>query len=98
MSIVHVTPGLLDIRSITTFGLHAKPGTNTPIGKFGTGLKYAIATLLRLGCKVQLFIGEVEYEFFTKKNDFRGMEYHQVYMRKRKGVLAKWSSVELPFT
>lgn len=98
MSIVHATPGLLDIRAITTFGLHAKPGTDSPIGKFGTGLKYAIATLLRLDCKVRLFIGEVEYEFFTKKDDFRGIEFQQVYMKKRKGLLAKWQSVELPFT
>lgn len=98
MSIVHVTPGLLDIRAITTFGLHAKPGTDSPIGKFGTGLKYAIATLLRLGCSVELFIGETEYEFFTKSDNFRGMEYEQVYVRKRKGVLSKWRSVQLPFT
>lgn len=96
--IVHATPGLLDIRAITTFGLHAKPGTDTPIGKFGTGLKYAIATLLRLGCKIRLFIGLTEYEFYTKKDTFRGMEFHQIYMKKRKGVLAKWQSVELPLT
>lgn len=98
MSIVHVTESLLDIRSITTFGLSSKPGSDNPIGKFGTGLKYAVATLLRLGCRIQLFIGETEYEFFTKKDDFRGMEYDQVYMKKRRGVLSKWLSVELPFT
>jgi hypothetical protein len=98
MSIVHSTPGLLDIRSITTFGLIAKPGSDNPIVKFGTGLKYAIATLLRNDCKIKLFIGEVEYEFFTKQDNFRGMEFHQVFMRKRKGLLAKWTSVELPFT
>lgn len=98
MSIVHDTPGLLDIRAITTFGLHAKPGTDTPIGKFGTGLKYAVATLLRLSCTVRLFIGETEYEFYTKKGDFRGVEYQQVYMRKRRGVLSKWRSTQLPFT
>lgn len=98
MSVVHVTPGLLDIRAITTFGLHAKPGTDTPIGKFGTGLKYSIATLLRLGCQVKLFIDSVEYEFYTKADDFRGMEYEQVYMKKRRGILSKWQSVQLPFT
>lgn len=98
MSIIHRTEGLLDIRAITTFGLHAKPNTDSPIGKFGTGLKYAIATLLRLECKVRVFIGEVEYEFFTKSEDFRGMEFQQVYMKKRKGLLAKWQSIELPFT
>lgn len=98
MSIVHVTPGLLDIRAITTFGLHAKPNSNAPIGKFGTGLKYAIATLLRLECKVQLFIGETEYEFFTMSAAFRGVAFKQVYMKKRNGLLSKWQRIELPFT
>lgn len=98
MSVVHVNPGLLDIRAITTFGLHAKPGTDTPIGKFGTGLKYAIAALVRKGCKVQLFIGETEYEFYTKAAEFRGVDFSQVMMRKRKGLLSRWSAEKLPFT
>lgn len=98
MSIVHATPGLLDIRSITTFGLHAKPGTDTPIGKFGTGLKYAIATLVRLGCTVRLFIGETEYEFYTKDSVFRGVGYSQIHMKKRKGLVSRWHAEKLPFT
>lgn len=98
MSIVHVTPGLLDIRGFTILGLHAKPNTTTPIGKFGSGLKYAVATLVRLGCKVQVFIGETEYEFYTKSADFRGVEFQQLMMKKRKGFFSKWTYVELPFT
>jgi len=98
MSIVHVTPGLLDIRSFTVLGLHAKPNTDKPIGKFGSGLKYAVATLTRLGCRVQVFIGGVEYEFYTKPADFRGVEFRQLMMRKRKGLLSKWTYTELPFT
>lgn len=98
MSIVHATPGLLDIRAITIHGLSAKPSSDKPIGKFGTGLKYAIATLLRHGCRVQLFIGATEFEFFVKPGDFRGIEYQQIYMKKRNGILSKWQSVELPFT
>lgn len=98
MSIVHATPGLLDIRAITTFGLHAKPGTDTPIGKFGTGLKYAIATLIRLDCTVRLFIGDTEYEFYTKDDDFRGIGFSQVYMKKRKGLVSRWYAEKLPFT
>lgn len=98
MSIVHVTPGLLDIRGFTILGLHAKPNSNAPIGKFGSGLKYAVATLVRLGCKVQVFIGGVEYEFYTKSSDFRGVEFQQLMMKKRKGIFSKWTYTELPFT
>lgn len=98
MSVVHITPGLLDIRAFTIFGLHAKPNTTNPIGKFGTGIKYAISTLLRLGCKVRVFIGTVEYEFYTSGGDFRGVEFEQVRMKERKGFLSKWRYTELPFT
>ena len=98
MPVVHVTPGLLDVKSFTIMGLHAKPNTDNPIGKFGTGLKYAVATLLRLKCKVQLFVGNVEYEFYTKGDNFRGLEYEQVYMKKRNGILSRWQSVQMPFT
>jgi len=85
MPIVHITRGLLDIRAFTILGLHAKPKTDTPIGKFGSGLKYAVATLVRLGCRVQVFIGTTEYEFYTKQSDFRGAEFKQLMMRKREG-------------
>lgn len=98
MPIVHITRGLLDIRAFTILGLHAKPKTDTPIGKFGSGLKYAVATLVRLGCRVQVFIGTTEYEFYTKQSDFRGAEFKQLMMRKRKGMLSRWTYVELPFT
>lgn len=98
MSIVHETPGLIDIRSFTTFGLHAKPNSDTPIGKFGTGLKYAVATLLRLGCTIRVFIGLEEYEFFTSDGLFRGQNFKQCKMRKRRSILKKWTYQELPFT
>ena len=98
MSIVHVTPGSLDIRAITTFGLTAKPNSTAPIGKFGTGLKYAIAVLVRLGGSVRLFVDEVEYEFYVRPGLFRGTGYDQVMMRKRKGLLKRWNYEELPFT
>lgn len=98
MSIVHSTPGLIDIRSFTTFGLHAKPNSTNPIGKFGTGLKYAVATLLRLGCKIRVFIGLTEYEFITVDDKFRDVDVKMCRMRKRTSILKKWSYEALPFT
>jgi hypothetical protein len=98
MSIVHETPGLIDIRSFTTFGLHAKPNSTNPIGKFGTGLKYSVAALLRLGCTVRVFIGLTEYEFVTVNDKFRGVDVKMCRMRKRSSILKKWSYEALPFT
>lgn len=96
--VVHRTPGLLPIEATTGFGVHAKPNSNNPIGHFGTGLKYAIAVLLREGCKIQLFIGTTEYVFYTKVEDFRGTPIEYVRMKQRNGLLSRWTYTKLPFT
>ena len=91
--IVFPNNGLMPLEAATTFGLNVKLGEN-PIGFFGTGLKYAIAVCLRLNGTFRLFLGEVEYEFYTKQEDFRGKEFGMIYMRKRHGLLSKWLSEE----
>ena len=89
---------MLDLRAFTTFGLSSKPNSNNPIGKFGTGLKYAIATLVRTGHNVRVFIGSDEYEFYKRSDKFRGEEFQQVMMRKRNSFLKRWQYIELPYT
>jgi hypothetical protein len=37
-----------------------------PIGYFGTGLKYAISVLCRLGTKPVVWIGQDKYTFYTQ--------------------------------
>lgn len=96
--IVFDTPGLMPIEAFTMVGLNAKPKSTNPIGFFGTGLKYAIAVLLRLEQKVTIFIGRTEYVFETRREEFREKEFQFVYMRKREGVLSRWRTVKLPFT
>lgn len=96
--LVFVTEGLIDLRAFTTFGVNAKPNTDNPIGYFGTGLKYAVAVLCRLGGAVTVFVGGEEHEFYSKGTDFRGKEFHLVRMKKRKGFAAKWRYEQLPFT
>jgi len=92
------TPGSLDIRAITTFGMSAKPCTRSPIGQFGTGLKYAIAVILRHGGQVEMNIDGVEYVLYTKSDSFRGAEFSHVRMKRRSGLLSKWQYESLPFT
>lgn len=100
VAIVHRTPGLLDLRSLTVMGLSAKPRAGGhPIGQFGTGLKYAVATLLRLGCGLTIFIGEQEYRFERTKGEFRGAEYTGLKFRPRRLNAATWGKTQdLPFT
>ena len=80
MLIIFQNPGLIDLRAVQIMGLNAKDSKN-PIGQFGTGLKYAIAVLLRTGCKVSIFRGEDEYGFTTSKEEFRGKTFDFVKMQ-----------------
>jgi hypothetical protein len=56
-SVVFRTAGILDLRAITIFGCSAKPKSSSPIGYFGTGLKYAMAILAREDCDVTIYRG-----------------------------------------
>jgi len=56
MTIAFQNDGELDLRLMATFGCSVKE-TNNPIGFFGTGLKYALAVLLRTGHKVTVHLG-----------------------------------------
>ncbi|KKK92391.1 hypothetical protein LCGC14_2703420, partial [marine sediment metagenome] len=80
MTVVFQNKGLIDVRGITTFGVCVKPETSNPIGYFGTGLKYAIAVLLREGLSVTLLYGTRKYKFQARKQKIRGEDFHIVQM------------------
>lgn len=96
--IVFETPGLIDPRAFTTLGLSAKPNSQNPIGYFGTGLKYAIAVLCRLGAEPVVFIGEDKHTFQKRRSTFRGKEYEQLRMKSEKSRWLKPRYQDLPFT
>jgi hypothetical protein len=58
----------------SVMGMSAKE-TNNPIGEFGTGLKYSIATLLRNGHSVEIHTEGQRYEFSTEQENFRGKDF-----------------------
>lgn len=84
MSYVFRNKGLIDPRSITTFGVSSKEG-KAPIGFFGTGLKYAIAVLLRNKCSISIFSGEKTYEFGVKRDKVRHDEFEFITMQTDSG-------------
>jgi hypothetical protein len=96
--VVFKTQTLLDLRAITTFGLNAKPNTKSPIGFFGTGLKMAIAVLIRNKVPIRLFIGDTEYEFKEFPGDFRDVGYTGILMRKKTSLMKMFIQTQLPFT
>lgn len=78
--LLFITPSEFDLRAITTFGLHAKPNSRSPIGQFGTGLKYAIAVTLRLGGSVHIHQpGQAPHRFETRSAIFRGKSIEEIW-------------------
>jgi hypothetical protein len=80
-SVVFYNDGALDVRAITTFGLSAKESAN-PIGYFGTGLKYAIAVLIREGCDISIITNGAYYSFRSVHDNFRGQDCDLLFMDK----------------
>ena len=85
--IVFKNLGTLDMRAITIFGLSSK-NSHDKIGRFGTGLKYAIATILRNCGSIKILSDNNEYQFSCIPSQFRDQEFSQICMN---GTL-------LPFT
>lgn len=96
--VVFQNPGLIDLRAVQIMGLNAKERKN-PIGQFGTGLKYAIAVLLRNGCTVSIWRGDRdEYKFYTKDESFRGKNFQFVYMKRLFETVSQSDHAPLGFT
>ena len=79
MTIYLSNPGELDLNTIRIMGVSVKTG-DTPIGYFGTGMKYAIATLLRTGHEVALSVGAQSYKFTARDTTIRGEVFKLVHM------------------
>jgi hypothetical protein len=73
MKIEFITPTTLSLMDITSMGDSVKRNDNTKIGQFDSGLKYAIALLLRNNIQIQIDVlekeGSTNYSFttFTKE-------------------------------
>lgn len=79
MRVIFQNDGLIDIRGIQFLGLNAKE-TDNPIGYFGTGLKYAIAILLREKQQIEVWRGYERFEFSLRRETVRGKEFDLIYM------------------
>lgn len=77
--LIFKNPGLIPEAAITTMGVNAKLIDN-PIGQFGTGLKYAIAIILRGGGKINIYRGKKALEFGIKAQTIRDKDFKIVTM------------------
>lgn len=96
--VVFETPGLIDVRAFTIMGAHAKPNSPNPIGYFGTGLKYAIAVLVRLGAEPIVWIGRDKFVFSKKASKFRGSDLETIKMSVLKAGNRRPTNYELAYT
>lgn len=82
--LIFENPGLIDITAMTVTGVSVKDDKNPrPIGQFGTGLKYAIAIVLRLGGRVEVWRGKRLYVFGVREKTIRGKKFKIVTMNDR---------------
>ena len=77
--VVFENDGEIDVRAVRTFGISVKDKEN-PIGFFGTGLKYAIAILLRDNHLINISSGDKNYFFKEKDVNVRGKDFKVVAM------------------
>jgi hypothetical protein len=72
--------GEVEVEAFTLMGATTKEGDNTKIGFFGSGNKYAIATLLRKGITFGIYSGLEPIELETREVNFRGETYDQIWI------------------
>jgi len=76
--IIFQNNGEIDINAIKTFGVSVKKEGS--IGFFGTGLKYAIAVLLREGGEITIYSGENKLEFGIESLEVTGESFDFITM------------------
>jgi hypothetical protein len=77
---------LIEPDAFQLLGACTKRGTNS-IGYFGSGLKYAIAVLLRDNIPFQVFSGLQEIYIDARPTIFRGKEFNVIYINGQKTSL-----------
>ena len=73
----------IDVRAFSLLGACTKRGDNTKIGYFGSGLKYAIATLVRMKIPFEVYSGLNKITIETKPEDFRGQIFTEQTSKKK---------------
>ena len=72
--------GELDSSSLILLGASTKRNDDSKIGFFGSGNKYAIATLIRENVPFRIFSGEKEISISTGGVNFRNVQFEQIFI------------------
>lgn len=82
-TIILTTPGILHPESWSIMGINAKPDNDSPIGFFGTGMKMALAVLIRENATVSIVTPNGMYEFGKETKEFRGKTFDVITCNNR---------------
>lgn len=72
--------GEIEVEAFRLIGASTKRDDNTKIGFFGSGLKYAIAVLLREGIPFTVYSGGREVKITTRKTTMRGKDFEVIHI------------------
>lgn len=72
--------GELDVRLISLMGGSTKQNDSIKIGKFGTGLKYSLAWLIRNNIDFKIFIGTVPVEIKVVTEKIQNTDFEILYI------------------
>ena len=75
--------GEIENGALTLIGASTKEGDDSKIGFFGSGNKYAMATLLRNDIPFRIFSGIKEIKVTTKEVSVRGVPFKQIYVNNK---------------
>ncbi len=81
--ITFTNPGLIPLDAIRLMGASVK--AEGSFGRFGTGFKYALATILRGGGSLVIWRGADKITFSTRAVEVRGSDFAEVVMTSWKG-------------
>lgn len=89
--IIFENSGEIDVRLAMIMGVNIKE-TDTPVGLFGTGLKYAIACLTRWEEEITIQSGLAEFSFSSEPVSIRGKDFSLI------NLFSKLDHAQLGFT
>lgn len=79
--------GEMEEGALTLIGASSKRDNNNKIGYFGSGNKYAIASMIRNKVDFKIFSGKNELKVTTKDIKFRDSDYKQIFINDKETSL-----------
>ena len=79
--------GEMELEAISLIGASTKRGDDSTIGMFGSGLKYAVAAILRQGIPFVVFSGTKEIKLTTGEVNFGGKSFNRIYVNGKETSL-----------